>query len=136
MATNSQYSTAARNAAADAIAALCNTGYLRLYDGSQPANANTAITSQTMLAELRFASTAFGAAASGIATAAAIASVAAAASGTVTWFRALKSDGTSVVFDGSVGTATANLIMNAVAISSGATVAISSLTLTAAAAGT
>ena len=33
---------------------LLDNGYLRIYDGTQPATANTAIGSQVLLAELRF----------------------------------------------------------------------------------
>lgn len=135
MALNSQYSSTGRNAAADAMAVLCNAGLLRIYDGVQPANAGTAVTSQTKLVESTLNATAFAAAVAGVATANAIANVNAVATGTATWFRVLKSDGVTVVFDGSVGTATANLVMNSTAIQSGAAVAITSLTLTAAASG-
>lgn len=135
MALNSQYATIARNAAADALAALCNTGFLDIYDGAQAANANTAVGAQVKLARLALSATAFAAAVAGVATANAIANAAALATGTATWFRVLKADGTTVVFDGSVGTATSNLVMNSVAIQINATVSVSSLTLTEAAAG-
>jgi hypothetical protein len=131
MALNTQTSYAALNAALNALAALANNGYIRIYDGAQPANADTALGAQVLLAELRFNATAFGAAASGVITANAITSDASAnASGTATWFRALGSDGTTVLFDGTVGTATANAILNSVAISSGAQVSLSALTYT------
>lgn len=137
MATNSQYSTTTRNASLNAIATLANSGYLRIYDGAQPANADTAITTQNLLAELRLNATAFGAAASSVITANAITSGTAAATGTAAWFRAvIAADGVTVVFDGSVGTASANLILNSLAIQQNATVSVSSLTLTGAAAGT
>lgn len=55
-----------------------------------------------MLAELRFATTSAPAASGGVLTFNSIASVAAAAGGTAAWFRALESDGTSVVLDGTV----------------------------------
>lgn len=135
MALNSQYAVAQRNALLDLLAAQCNSGYLRIYSGTQPATADTAITSQTLLAELRFAATAFGAAASGTATAAAIATVAASATGTAAWCRLLESDGTTVVCDGSAGTASANVVLNSVAIQQGADVSVSSLTLSLAASG-
>jgi hypothetical protein len=131
MANNPKLGNAAANASADATCALLNTGYLRIYDGSQPAGADTAITSQTLLAELRFGSTAYGAAVAGVATANAITDDSSAnASGTAAWFRALKSDGTTAVYDGTVGTAGCDLNLNSVAISSGADVGISSLTYT------
>lgn len=130
MAANLRLSNTAANAGTDAICANCNSGYLRIYDGSQPATANTAITTQTLIAELRFSATAFGAASLGVATANAITSGTASAAGTATWFRTFKSDGTTAVFDGTVGTATANLVVSAVAIALGESVGCSSLTYT------
>ena len=129
MAVNPKRSNAAVNAAADAVCDLLDNGYLRLYDGAQPANADTAVTTQTQLAELRWNATAFGAATAGVAVANSItADTNADATGTATWFRALKSDGTTVVFDGSVGTSSADLILNSTAITAGANVAVSSFT--------
>lgn len=131
MALNLKLSNAAANAAADAVAALANNGYLRIYDGVQPASADTAITTQNLLAELRFSATAFAAAVAGVATANAITPDSAAdATGVATWFRVFKSDGTSVVWDASVGAATSNLVLNSVAISAGAAVSVSSFTYT------
>ena len=131
MPENLKLSTALVNVEANAAAPEFNNGYLRIYDGSQPATADTALTSQVLLAELRFGATAFGAAVAGVLTANALtADSSANASGTATWYRCLKSDGTSVLSDGSVGTATSNLILNSVAISSGASVAVSSFTHT------
>lgn len=131
MALNPKLSNVAANAAADAVCVLANTGYLRVYDGTQAADADTAVGAQVLLAELRFNATAFGAAAAGVATANAITADASAnATGTATWFRVLKSDGTTVLWDGSVGTATANLILNSVAISSGAAVSVTAFTYT------
>jgi hypothetical protein len=130
MAGNTQLSNTAANAAVNALCALANGGMINIYNGSQPANANTAVTTQTLLASLALSATAFGTAAAGVATANAITSAAAAATGTATWFRIFKSDGVTVVFDGNVSTSGANLNMNSTAIQSGATVAISSLTYT------
>lgn len=123
---DTQLSNLAVNTQGDAMAALLNNGYLRIYSGTQAATADTAITTQVLLAELRFAATAFGASSAGVITAASIAAVTAAATGTASWCRCLKSDGTTVVMDGSAGTATANLVLNSVAISSGAQVSVSS----------
>jgi hypothetical protein len=131
MALSPKLANNAASVAADAVTALVNTGYLRIYDGTQPATPDTAITTQVLLAELRFSATAFGAAANGVAAANAItADPSADNTGTATWFRALKSDGTTPVFDGSVGTSGANLNLNAVAISAGAAVSVSAFTYT------
>ncbi len=135
MANNPQLSDTAANAEADNLCALLNTGYLRIYDSTgtgQPANANTAITTQVKLAELRFGSTAFAGAVAGVATANAITSdTNAAATGTATWFRCFKSDGTTVVMDGSVGTSGCDLNINTTAIQIHAEVDVTSFTFTA-----
>lgn len=131
MALNPKISNAAANAAADAVCALANNGYLRIFDGAQPASADTAVSTQTQLAELRFGATAFGAASSGVATANAITSDSAAdATGTAAWFRVLKSDGTTALWDGSVGTSGANLNFGTTSFVSNAQIDISSFTYT------
>lgn len=131
MALNPKYSNACVNAAADAVARLLDNGYLRIYSGSQPTNADTAIGAQTLLAELRFNATSAPGASAGVLTFNAFtADSSADATGTAAWFRALKSDGTSAVFDGSVGTGTNDLVINSTAISAGAAVSATSLTYT------
>jgi hypothetical protein len=130
MALNPKYSNAAVSVKADALAAMLNGGTLKIYDGTQPATADTAVGAQVLLATLTFGNPAFGSAVNGVATANAITSDSDAdATGTATWCRALKSDG-SVVCDGSVGTASANLILNTVSIVIHAAVSCSAYTLT------
>ena len=132
MALNPTLANVAANAQADAACALANTGWLRISDGAQPANADTAITSQNVLAELRFGATAFGAAVAGVATANAItADSSANLTGTATWFRVFKSDGTTALFDGSVGTAGCNLNLDSVSIVLGGTISVTAFTFTA-----
>ena len=83
-----------------------------------------------LLAELRFAATAFPAAVAGLLTANAITGdVAANATGTAAWFRCLKSDGTSVLMDGTVGTATSDLVLDSTAIQINADVNVTSFTI-------
>jgi hypothetical protein len=131
MANNPKFSNAAVNAKADALCALANSGKLRIYTGTQAVTADTALGAQVLLAELTLNATAFGGAVAGVATAGAITQDSAAdATGTATWFRVLKSDGTTVLWDGSVGTSGADLNLNAVAIVTGAAVSISSFTYT------
>ena len=123
----SRFSTVAANTAADAIAALLDGGFLRLYDGTRPTTAESAVTNQVLLAEIAFGDPAFGAAVGGIATANALtAEDSALATGTATWFRCVTNGGASV-FDGSIGIAGdgANLTLNDVAIELGASVSIS-----------
>jgi len=129
MAKNTQLADATVNAQADAMARLLDNGYLRIYDGTQPATGDTAISSQVLLAELRFNATSAPAASGGLLTFNAITSDSSAdATGTAAWFRAFKSDGTTKVFDGSVGTSASNIVLNSVSIAAGATVAVSSFT--------
>lgn len=132
MATNFKRADAAVNEEAERVGALLNNGYLRIYNGSQPANGDAAITG-TLLAELRFNATAVtGSAAAGVATFAAITQDSSADNaGTATHFRALKSDGTTKVFDGNVGTSASDCNINAVAIAAGAVVSVTSMTYTA-----
>lgn len=131
MAYDARMSDAAVNAEANALGTLANTGYLRIYDSTRPTNADTAVGAQVLLAELRLNATAFGAAVAGVITANSItADSAANAGGTATWFRVLQSNGTTALWDGEVGTATSNLILNSVTIGAGASVSITALTHT------
>jgi hypothetical protein len=124
-------SNTARSAAADAVVDLADDGYIRIYDGSQPANPNTAVSGQTLLAELRFGTPAFGAASNGVATANAITGEdSALATSTATWFRVLQSNGTTVLWDGTVGTSGSDLNLDSTSITTADTVDIDSMTYT------
>lgn len=120
---------AAINAEADAFALLLNNGYIRIYTGAAPATPQAAATG-TLLAELRFAATAFGANnGTGLVTANTIAAVTASNSGTAGYCRILKSDGTTCVADLTVGTSgSVDLTLNSLSIASGASVSITSCT--------
>lgn len=124
MATNTLPYDATEIAAVAARAALLNSGFLELYTGSQPA-LDGSLTG-TLLVTLTFGSTAFGTptAAGGTVTAVAnpITSGTAVANGTAAYYALVKSDGTTVVLTGTVGTSGADFNMNSTAISSGATV--------------
>jgi hypothetical protein len=132
MAKNTQLANATVNGQGDNLAARLNTGYLRIYSGTQPATADTALSGNTLLAELRFSATAAPATSAGVITFNAITGATAAATGTATFFRALASDGTTVVMDGTTDVTgnTPNLVLNSVAISSGATVNVTAFTHT------
>lgn len=133
MALNSKTRVAGRNAALDAVLDVLNGGKLRIYDGTQPTDADTALGAQVVLAELALNATFGAAASSATKTANAITSdTSADATGTATWFSLLTSANARVI-DGSVGTSGANLNLNSVAISSGATVSVTALTVTMAA---
>lgn len=121
------------------ITASAASGILRIYSGAQPTDADTAVGAQVVLAELTMNATAFGAATStastnSVMTANAItADSSANATGTAAWFRLWDSAGTVPLIDGTVGTSGTDLIINSTAISAGAAVSASSLTLTLAA---
>lgn len=120
-------STTLRNTVVTTRSAEYNNGYLRIYDGTRPTDPNTAVGAQVLLAELRFNVTAFGAAAAGAATANAFTNDAAAnATGTASWFRCLKADGTTVLTDGDIGT---DITLNSNAIQVNAAVEITAMTL-------
>ena len=131
MALTPQYSDAAVNAMAEALAALLNNGYLRIYDGPQPTTANEAITAENhLLAELRFAADAFIDAVAGVSASNPVTQDSSAnATGIAEWGRALKSDGTTVVMDGSAGLTDANWLINDDNIIIGGTVSCSGVVL-------
>lgn len=131
MALNPHMALALRNTALDSIDSNFNSGKLRIYSGTQPATPDTALSGNTLLAELTFNATAFGAASGGVITANAITSDSSAdATGTAAFFRCFASDGTTALLDGSVGTATTDMTINTVSIVSGATVSCSAFTIT------
>lgn len=140
MAKNYVLGTAARNAAADALADRLDSGKIQIYSGTRPASPATAITDQVLLAEFDFAATAFGAASAGVATAAAIADTtgeSGAGAGTAaTWARILTS-GSVADGDCNVGTEDSptegdiyDIQLDNVSIASGQTVSITSFTIT------
>lgn len=135
MALNPKTATAARNLALDAAFDHLNGDLYGIFDGTQPTDANTALGAQVLLAELTLNATAFAAAASASKAANAITQDSSAnATGTATWASLYATARTTVgTMDMSAGTATVNLVLNSAAISSGAAVSVSSLTITQAA---
>ena len=128
-------STAARNAACDAIVDLIDvggTGIIEIRTGSQPASANDAA-SGTLLGTLTFSATAFGAASSGVATAASITDDSSAdATGTAGWFR-VKDGAGATIFDGDITTTavgTGDMTLNNTSITAGGTISVTSFTFT------
>lgn len=137
MALTPSITAPSRNAAADAVVDRVDlgsqNGHLRIYAGSMPADADAALASNTLLADLTMAKPAFGNAVGGVATAAPIASdTSADATGTASFFRCGSWDGAifTPIFQGSVGTSGCDMNLSSVAITTGGTVAISSLTYT------
>lgn len=135
-------STAARNAAVAAVAALVDggsgAGVIRVYSGSQPATPATSPTG-TLLLEFACSDPAFGSPSTGTVTLDITPAVTddGITNGTAGWFRVLDSTeaaGTGLgIIDGSV-TATGgggDLTLSTTSITTGLTVTITSLTLTA-----
>jgi hypothetical protein len=129
MASNLKYSNGTRDAQQQGLITYAGSGsIIRLYDGTQPANANTAIVSQTLLVSLPIAGV-FGTDSNGTITLGSVTSGTAVASGTASFFRIVKSDGTTVVMDGSVGTSGADMNLNTTTVASGQTVSITAGTI-------
>lgn len=132
MANNPLPYDATVEASVNAVTALLNSGFIKIYTGSQPA-LNGALTG-TLLATLTFGSTAFAAAtaAGGVVTAAAnaITSGTAGNTGAAGYFALVASNGTTIVATGSVGTSGADLNLNTLTITSGNTVSCSSFLIT------
>lgn len=126
-------STPGRNAALDAVTALCGTaGVMEIRTGAQPATADDAATG-TLLATFNLANPAFAAAAAGSAAADTTPALTATgvANGDAGWFRIRSSAGTKIV-DGSV-TATGGggqLQLGTVTVSIGLDLSVTAFTLT------
>lgn len=122
------YVTALRNARLDAITTFIGaSGKLRLYSGTRPATGG-AIT--TLLVELTLNATFAPGAASGVLTANAIASGTAVATGTASWARIFKADGTTICIDLGVGTSGQEVTIATTSIVTSGTVSCSSLVIT------
>lgn len=128
-------SSASKKLAINAELDVLNGGFLDIYSGTRPTDPDTALSGNTLLASLGFNATAFGAAAGTTTvtkTANAITSDSSAdATGTATFFRAFKSDHTTAVVDGDVGTSGTDAIINSTSIVAATTVSCSSLVITA-----
>ena len=131
-------SNAAARAALDACVDLVDggsaAGVVRIFAGSVPADADTALSGQTQLAELTMSDPAFGTstdAAPGatVAANAVTDDSSADATGTATFFRCLDSNG-NVIFQGTAGTSGTDMILDSASITAGQTVSITSITMT------
>lgn len=123
------YATNLRNARMDAITTFAGgSALLRIYDGTRPATGGTAT---TLLAELTCNATFAPAASGGVLTLNAITQdTSANATGTATWFRIVKSDGTTHVLDGNVGTSGSDLNLTTTSIVATQPVGVASAVLT------
>lgn len=123
------YSNAVRSAQNEALISFAGTNaIINMYAGTPPASANTAITTQTLLVSLPIVG-AFGTNSNGVITLNPVTPTSATNGGVATFFRITKSDGTTVVMDGSIGTSGADLILNTTTIVALQTVSITSGTI-------
>jgi hypothetical protein len=125
------YNVTLRNNQLDQITSFAGSAaLLRIYDGTRPATGG-AITTQNLLSE-HTCGTPFAAGASGgVLTANAIADDASANfSGTASWARLVKSDGTTHVMDLDVGTVGTSVIINTTTIVAAAPVQVTSFVVT------
>ena len=118
-----------RTAMMDAITTRAgNAALLRIYDGSRPA---TGATATTLLAELTCGTPFAAGASNGVLTLGAITQDSSAnATGTATWFRIVKADGTTHVLDGNVGTSGSDLNLTTTSIVATQPVSITSFVIT------
>lgn len=128
-----QFRTSLRNTMANDISTDAGANsVIRIYSGTPPANPGTALSGNTLLGTLNCGATFAPAAVGGVLTANAISNdISADADGTATFFRLLQSDLTTVVMQGTVGTSSADMIVNSVAFVTGGTISITSCVLTA-----
>lgn len=125
-----QYSVATRNARADALTTqIGNAGLFRIYTGAAPADCVSAATG-TKLSEHTLGSPFAPAASSGAQSPTIPANANALANGTAGYWRVYKSDGTTCVAQGSIGTSGADVNLNTLTLASGGPVQINSWTFT------
>lgn len=126
MASNLKYSNGTRDAQQNGLITYAGTGaIISIYTGTQPANANTALSGNTKLVDLVISGS-FGTDSNGTLTFSTVSNGTAVNTGTATFFRITKSDGTTVVMDGSVATSGADMNISSTSISTGQTVSITS----------
>lgn len=126
-----RFAVARRNELLDALTDNANSGKLRIYSGTRPTNADTALSGNTLLAELTMNATSAGSASGGVWTANAIASDSSAdATGTASFARLLQSDGTTALADFSVGTSGTEVVISTTSIVATAVISCSAMTIT------
>ncbi len=129
MATNFLEYVVARNARMTALVTLLNSGKLKIYSGTQPATEG--VITGTLLATLTLNATA-GTVSGGVLTFNAITSdTNAAATNTAGYAVLEESDSSTIIATGSVGTSSADFILDTLSIVAGTTVSCTAGTLTA-----
>lgn len=134
MALAFRISAAVASAMANAFTAANDAGtaaVIQIYTTAQPATPETAVSGQTLLATLTMSATSFPGASSGVLTASTITDDSSADNtGTAAWFRMSTQSGGTAICDGSVGTSSADMVVNTTSFTSGSTVSCSSCVIT------
>lgn len=121
-----------------AIGTTLNSGIVRIYSGSEPTTATATLNGNTQLAEVAFGSVAFGSPISVNASRVITANLmtldsSADADGTATFFRAFRSDGLTIIWQGSAGEGNELILAgsgtNPYQIRKGSPVSVTSLTV-------
>lgn len=130
-------SNAAAQAAVTAVVTRVDAGSaegrVRIYSGTEPADADAALSGNVLLADLAMSDPAFPSPTDTNPGARVVANAvtddtSADATGTATFFRLVDSDGTAVV-QGSAGTSGTDMILDSASITAGQTVGVSSITI-------
>ncbi len=137
--TNFRIADAGRDSMMNDFDDTCNGGtaaVFSIYSGTQPTDADTALSGNTLLATLTASAVMWGASSNGVLTLATVTDDSSAdATGTATFARiSTQSDLVTTVFDADVGTSATTIILNTTSIVAGGTVSITAGTLTFAAA--
>lgn len=134
MATNSKLNVLTRNAALAQVSTdIGASGNMRWYDGTQPTDADTALSSNTLIVTLPLSATMGGTPSAGSMTVNAITSANAAATGNPVTFGSFLTSGNVRKLDFNISTSAANLNLNSVTVGSGASCSVTSFTVTMAA---
>jgi hypothetical protein len=122
------YNVLLRNAQLDAITTFAGSGAkLRIYSGTQPATGGTAT---TLLAEFTLGSPFAPAASAAVLSPTLPSATTGSSTGTATWFRVVKADGTTHVLDGTAGTSGTDMVLSTTSIVSTGAVSVTSWTIT------
>jgi len=124
------FATSRRTLRAELLATWLAAGEIRVYDGTRPANADTAVSTQTLLVTFTMANPA-GTVTSGVFTGTNPAAAMVAASGTAVWARMVDSSA-GTVFDADVGAPSSGSLIEIdnVTLASGGYCTITSFVLT------
>lgn len=129
MAKDTRLSTLVVNVQADALATLADDGWLDVYGGDRPATPDEPIDDRKRAASLRLGKPAFARAKDGVLSANPIAmAVAVLDVNPVTWARITASDHKTALWDVSVGTKDANVILPTTNVAAGVSISVSSFT--------